>query len=103
MLFTCMKYAHTYIQETHREKDFGYTMCTLPSMLHTHYTPSITNTMHMLKRRNQKKNRRYKFGLLTAEGGVCASLGSVKEFVHFGLTSQVCVVCACACVTSTLD
>ena len=31
---------------------------------------------------------KHKFNLLAAEGGVCASLLSVKEFVHFGLTSQ---------------
>ena len=31
---------------------------------------------------------RHKFKLLAAEGGVCAQLVSVTEFVHFGLTSQ---------------
>mmetsp|Transcript_58196 Transcript_58196/g.85307 ORF Transcript_58196/g.85307 Transcript_58196/m.85307 type:complete len:512 (+) Transcript_58196:49-1584(+) len=31
---------------------------------------------------------KHKFNLLAAEGGVCAQLLSVKEFVHFGLTSQ---------------
>jgi adenylosuccinate lyase len=32
---------------------------------------------------------KHKFALLAAEGGVCAQLPLVKEFVHFGLTSQV--------------
>jgi len=32
---------------------------------------------------------RHKFNLLAAEGGACEKLTSVKEFVHFGLTSQV--------------
>jgi hypothetical protein len=53
-LHACSMHIHT-SRYTERETDFGYTICTLPSMLHTLYTPRITNTIHMLKRRNQKK------------------------------------------------